>query len=183
MITYSHANNSSDLHGILALQKKNLRQNLQDEEIASQGFVYVEHDFEKLSKMNVPCPHVIAKYEGNVVGYTLVLLKENATDVPILNDLFEKINSHPFEGKLVKDEKYFVMGQVCIEKAFRSKNVFKGLYDLLIQTMKDDFDFIITEVSVDNKRSLRAHEKIGFKTLVDHTDVLSQTWRTIILRI
>lgn len=183
MITYGHVNTPSDLYEILALQKKNLRRNLKDEEISSQGFVYVEHDFEKLSKMNVPRPHVIAKHEGVVVGYTLVLLKENATDVPILNDLFEKINSCPFEGKLVKDESYFVMGQVCIDKAFRSKNVFKGLYDFLRKSMEEDFDFIITEVSVENKRSLRAHEKLGFKTLVDHTDVLGQTWRTIILRI
>ncbi len=183
MVTYGHVKTSKELHEILALQKKNLRQHLADEEIASQGFVYVEHDFENLSRMNVPRPHVIAKYEDKVVGYTLVLLKENATDVPILNDLFKKINAIAFEGKLVKNEKYFVMGQVCIEKAFRSKKIFQGLYDFLKQSMKDDFDFIITEVSVDNKRSLRAHEKIGFVPLIDHTDKFDQTWRTIIMKI
>ena len=183
MVTFTQANNSIDLEDILKLQRKNLRGQLSAEEITSQGFVYIEHDFAQLSKMNHPHPHTIAKSDNRLIVYALVLLKDYAVDVPILYDLFQVINSFKYKRKLLKDEKYFVMGLVCIDKAFRSKNVFKGLYKHLAISMNKDFNYIITEVSVNNTRSLRAHEKIGFETLVEHTDKLDQRWRIIILEI
>ena len=41
------------------------------------------------------------------------------------------------------------------------------------------YDFVITEISTSNTRSLRAHEKIGFKIIYTYKDVLDE-WNVVL---
>jgi len=45
--------------------------------------------------------------------------------------------------------------------------------------MAKDNDFVITEVSNDNHRSMRAHERIGFQTVSRHRDELDD-WAVVL---
>jgi hypothetical protein len=53
----------------------------------------------------------------------------------------------------------------------------------LYQKHKDiyssQFDFILTEISTSNHRSLKAHEKIGFKTIYSHIDEMDE-WNVVV---
>ncbi|MFK7981290.1 MAG: GNAT family N-acetyltransferase [Saprospiraceae bacterium] len=165
MIQFTTANNTNEIQQILDLQYTNLPKNISTEEAKEQGFVTVHHDFEILSAMNVKYPHVIAKTADKVIGYTLVMLPEFGNKIPVLVPLFDKINALSYNGDSLKAVDYFVMGQVCVDKAYRGKGVFAGLYQQMKTEMSPYFKYIITEIATRNTRSMRAHEKVGFETI------------------
>jgi len=169
LIQYTTAANQEDIQQILELQWINLPNNISTSEAKDQGFVTVHHDIDILTAMNEKFQHVIAKHEGKVIGYTLVMLPEFGNQVPILSPMFDKINQLTYNGKALKKTPYFVMGQVCVDKNYRGKGVFKGLYHKMKMEMSTPFDCIITEIATRNTRSMRAHEKVGFKTINIYT--------------
>ncbi len=163
MLLFSVAKNDNDLNQILALQKLNLERSITPDELQQEGFVTVDHNFDLLSKMNVPYPHIIAKEDERIIGYALVMQRSFAQDIPVLIPMFEQINKIVYEGELLDTVKYFIMGQVCIAKNYRGQGLFRGLYEKMRKEMSPHFKYVITEVSDRNQRSLRAHIKVGFK--------------------
>jgi ribosomal protein S18 acetylase RimI-like enzyme len=71
------------------------------------------------------------------------------------------------------------MGQICIEKEYRGKGIVPMLYNKHKEIYSSQYDFILTEISTRNIRSLKAHEKIGFKTIHYHRDQLDE-WAVVI---
>ena len=177
MIIYTTSTTIEELKQILALQEKNLLENLSEEEKKEQGFVTIKHSLDILKKMNDVCPHTIAKFEDRVVGFALSMTKDFAEDIEVLKPMFYEIS------KLVSDEKYIVMGQICIDKDFRRQGVFKGLYEYMKTVIcLNTFDAIITEIDIKNERSLTAHESVGFKGLKDFK-AGDKNWRIVLLKI
>lgn len=181
-IQYTTAHTFDDLTQILSLQNENLPQNISPEELENEGFVTVQHDLDLLSKIAGSYTHAVAKFDGKVIGYALVMERACSKDIPVLIPMFEQIDKIIYNGKPLSDTRFFVMGQVCIKKGFRGQGVFKGLYEQLRQNMKSDFDYIITDISIHNKRSLRAHEKIGFKPIQKYIHN-GEEWVIVLLRI
>jgi len=165
LIQYTTAASQADIQQILELQWINLPQNISTSEAKDQGFVTVHHDSDILTAMNEKFQHVIAKHKGKVIGYTLVMLPEFGKQIPVLAPMFDKINQLTYNDKALKKTPYFVMGQVCVDKNFRGHGVFHGLYQKMKMEMSAHFDCIITEIATRNTRSMRAHEKVGFKTI------------------
>jgi len=179
-ITYHRAKTPEELKAILELQQQNLRESLSEKQKEKEGFVTIKHNFNILKKMNDAYPHCIAKDNGIVVGYALCMLKEFKKDIPFIIPMLKEVNTFlKAENRKVN---YIVMGQVCISKNKRGKGVFRGLYNFMAQELKKDFNAIITEASVKNKRSLNAHKAIGFKVLKTHTSN-NQKWEIISLEI
>ncbi len=174
MIHYTTANTTNDLQQILELQKSNLPISISTDERKAEGFVTVQHDIAILTAMNRPHPHIIAKDGDSVVGYTLVMLRSFDTHIPVLVPMFEQINGIAYKGEHLEAVNYFVMGQVCIQKNYRSKGIFKGLYNALKNQMSPHFKYVITEVSSRNPRSIRAHEKVGFQTILTYQTQLEE---------
>ena len=157
---YKRAETTEELDQILTLQKKNLPRHLSPGEIQNEGFLTVEHDMIILNAMNLKCAHVIAEFRNRVVGYALCMHPDFRHDIPVLRSMFDQIDSC-----LGPDPVYMVMGQICIDKAFRKKGLFRGMYNFMRDQLKDSYDQIITEVDLNNMRSLKAHYAIGFKIL------------------
>ena len=179
MITYDIATTDHDLYQILELQAKNLPQNISEEESLSQGFVTIHHSFALLKRMNSPYPHIVARDKEKIVGYTLVMLRSFQIDIPLLIPMFQQIDQSEYKGQMLGDAKYFVMGQVCIDKSYRGKGVFTGLYREMQKRMAPHFDFIITEVAERNTRSIRAHFKVGFELVKEYES--GEKWSIILL--
>ncbi len=70
------------------------------------------------------------------------------------------------------------MGQICIAKVYRGQGLFEQLYNYHKEIYQPQFDLFVTEISTRNHRSLRAHEKVGFKTIHTHRDNLDE-WRVV----
>jgi len=176
MIIYTKVTSDRELNEILELQDKNLLENLSEEEKKEHGFVTIKHTFEILKAMNDVCSHTIAKHEDKVVGFALSMTKEFSEDIEVLKPMFHEIS------KLVSDENYIVMGQICIDIKYRKQGVFKGLYEFMkTDICLNTFDSIITEIDIKNERSLNAHEAIGFERLKDFK-AGDKNWRIVLLK-
>ena len=158
-IIYKRATTEIELQQILALQKCNMRPGLSKTEIRTQGFITVNHTFDILKKMNDASPHIIAKANNKVVGYALVMLPSFRNELAVLAPMFNAADV------LLGQKNYVAMGQVCVDKEFRGKGVFRGMYDFYKSELQNDFDCLFTEIATDNLRSLKAHKSIGFEIL------------------
>ena len=176
MVTIEVAQSESDLQGIKDLNVKNLYGVNSAEEERSQGFVTCPYSLDDLRIMNTPYPHVVAKSNDIVVGYCLVMLKHLGDLMPVLQPMFELMSQQYVNGEAINEIRHFTMGQVCVDKTQRGTGIFYRMYDHLKDQMQSNFDVVITEISALNTRSLRAHEKQGFKTLKEYKAPDGHPW-------
>lgn len=171
---------TQELQGILDLQKVNLLSEISEKESADQGFVTVRHSIEQLMLMHSLEPHVIAKDGEKVIGYILAMTKESRHLVPVLVPMFKQFDHLDFKGKLLSDYDYMVIGQICVDKSYRGQGIFDQMYKLYRSTFSDRYDFAITEIALSNFRSLKAHQRVGFK-IIHEFDDSTQNWSIVLL--
>ena len=182
-IVFTTVSTTDEVSEILELQARNHPAVLTSETMAREGFVTVRHDPSVLRQMNVVTPAVIAKAGSRVVGYALVMPREFAADVPILRPFFNLLGTLSWNGvALGGNPRWFVMGQICIADGYRGIGIFDGLYRTMAETYGDRFDFTVTEVAARNRRSLRAHARVGFRPLHVYSDATTgEEWHLIAL--
>ena len=172
-----------DLRQILALQRENLRGNVSADEAREQGFVTVAHRLDTLQAMHSSAPSIVAKQGDELIGYALSMPIEARHSVPLLEPMFQQLSDLEIAGLRLTALRYYVMGQVCVAKAFRGQGVFDALYQGHKAEYQARFELLVTEVSVRNARSLRAHERVGFEPLHRYTDdvdewlIMGWDWR------
>lgn len=168
-----------DLGQILGLQALNLLPNLDDSEMQSQGFVTMRHNLEMLKQMHELFPSVIIRDGDLVIAYALMMPLECHSLVPGLEPMFDNFKKLEWGGIPLENYSYYVMGQVCVARDYRGQGIFDMLYEHHKKMYSQQFDFIITEVSTRNKRSLRAHERVGFRTIHVYRDQLDE-WAVVL---
>jgi len=178
-VSFKAARNDRELEQILDLQQRNLEGTKHQQRNADDGFVTVRHDLSLLRAMNQQSPHIIATADACVVAYALIMRRRIAPRIPILAPLFERLESLSYRNRNLADQQYFVMGQICVAKAFRGQGICSGLYRTMAAKYSDSFDCVVTEIASRNGRSLTAHRKVGFRTLDHYTDE-TDTWDIVI---
>jgi predicted GNAT family N-acyltransferase len=179
MIIYTIADAKEDLGGILRLQKKNFKDYLSEQEMREEGSLSLKHELPELEEICGNYRHIIAKDNDKVIGYALVMLKEFKDSVPVLVPMFHQIDQLEFRGRFLEDTSYFVMGQICIDKNYRGRGIFKGLYYKLKETLSDRFEITVTEVATRNLRSMQAHYAVGFKSLLEYVSPENEEWALV----
>lgn len=174
MLQATLVSDKEELEQILLLQQENLLTNISEEERQAQGFVTMHHDLAVLEKMHELSPSVIIKDNDKVVAYALTMLRECRQLMPGLAAMFALLDDLQWENKLLTDHRFYVMGQICVAKEYRGQNLVNELYQHHKKIYQSQFDLFITEISTRNHRSLRAHEKVGFKTIHVHRDHLDE---------
>lgn len=178
MFLPSLTNNIQELQQILRLQEENLVQHIDKTEMQSQGFVTLRHDLKILEQMHKLAPSVIIKDDDRVVAYALTMLLECRRLIPDLESMFSLLDKLNWKGKSLTAHSYYVMGQICIAKQYRGQGLFDELYNHHKKIYQSQFGLFITEISTRNHRSLRAHERVGFKTIHTHQDELDE-WAVV----
>lgn len=168
-----------ELEQIVQLSKQNKKENISTAERNEQGFISWDYSLELLKQMHELHPNIIAKDGDRVVGYAMVALKDARHFHPELEQMISFVDEVFYNGKALRNYKYYVMGQVCIDKEYRGKNVFAMLYQKHKELFQDSYDFVETEISTSNHRSMRAHEKVGFKTIHTYRDVKDE-WNVVV---
>jgi len=168
-----------ELQQIVQLSDENIRTKISQEEKHSQGFVSWNYSFDLLQKMNEQHPHIIVKDEHKVIGYALVALKEAKRFHTDLEAMIQHLDKIIYNDKKLSEYRYYVMGQICIDKSYRGKGIFEMLYQKHKKLFQNNYDFIVTEISTSNTRSLRAHEKIGFKSIYTYCDPMEE-WNVVL---
>lgn len=179
MIKLELSEKVGELEQIVALQRLNRPGAVTADERDTEGFVTMEYTVRELQLMRGGYRHVVAKSDDAVIGYALVMLTESRASFPFLETMFRDAEAAVFNDKPMRENSYFVMGQICVGREFRGMGVFRKLYETLRMQMHADFDFVVTEVSVHNARSMRAHQRVGFREITNvHAD--ASEWRVIV---
>lgn len=174
------ANGASDLDGILALQQANLPGSLSEDELRREGFVTVAHTRELLERMHAIAPSVVVRRADEVVGYALTMPVECRDFIPVLGPMFRLFDTLSYDGSPLASTPFYVMGQICIAKAWRGEGLFDAMYAAHRTHFSARYRLLLTEVSQRNGRSLRAHARIGFHTLTSYRDA-TDDWAVIAL--
>jgi ribosomal protein S18 acetylase RimI-like enzyme len=174
MLQPTLVSDKEELQQILLLQQENLLTNVSEEERKAQGFVTMHHDLTILEQMHRLSPSVIIKDNDKVVAYALTMLRESRQLMPGLKAMFNLLDDLHWEGNLLSDHRFYVMGQICVAKEYRGKDLVNELYQHHKKVYQSQFDLFITEISTRNHRSIRVHEKVGFKTIHTHRDHLDE---------
>jgi ribosomal protein S18 acetylase RimI-like enzyme len=169
----------AELQGILDLQRVNLLSEISEVEKSEQGFVTVKHSLEQLKWMHTLESHVIAKDGQKVIGYILAMTKESRDLVPVLVPMFEQFDCLIFREKLLSVYDYMVIGQICVDKGYRGQGIFDNMYDLYRNSFSSRYDLAITEIAVSNRRSLKAHQRVGFQVIHEFSDS-TQDWAIVV---
>ncbi len=170
-----------DLRGLLALQQRNQVRNLSPDEQREQGFVTLTYTFEQMKRMHEAAPTVIAKDGDEVVAYAITTVPDVRADVPELAALFDLIDTLPYEGKPLAEYPYYVVGQVCVDSRYRGQGLFDGLYAHHKALYQDRYRLFITDISARNARSLRAHQRVGFRSIHSfHEPTANETWEVVV---
>ncbi len=176
--TVTAVRHRSELEQILALQQRNLKPALSADEIRSQGFVTVQHDLTALEQMHAMAPSIVAHHGEDLVAYALTMPREARALAPVLEPMFALFDTLQFRGRPLGQLRFYVMGQICIDKAHRGQGLFERLYHQHRDHFRSLFELIVTEISVRNLRSLRAHERVGFETLHTYRDATDE-WAVV----
>jgi hypothetical protein len=169
-----------EIDSLLALQKENLRDELDNETIDSQGYVSFRYNPTIINRMMSDEPQIIARDNHEVVGYALVAtvgaMKTIEAAIPML-DMIEQLT---YKGKPCRDQAYYIVGQVCVKVGYRGQGILEAIYKGHRDNFADCYDCAITEIAVDNGRSLAAHYRIGFETIHKFFDAVNgKEWHVV----
>lgn len=179
MLVASLVSTDEELEQIQKLNKKNLKQYISKEEQQEQGFVTWLYTIDLLKQMQQQAPSVIVKDGERVVGYALTALKESRTFHPDLDTFFIHLENIIYRNKPLGLHDFYCMGQICIDKEYRGSGVFQLLYQKHKEAYSPSFDFLLTEISTSNLRSLKAHQNIGFISIYSYADAMDE-WNVVV---
>lgn len=165
MIRIKRADNEAELRGILALQARNLRADLDEVEAAEEGFLIARHHPAALQRMNESQPSIIALNNEEVVGYVLPATQAVRDEHPLMADLFNKIDLLHHRGEPLRGLDYIVVAQVCVAKGHRGEGLVQRMYERLREALQGRYRYAITDIAKANRRSLQAHLKTGFQVI------------------
>ncbi|MDQ3551335.1 MAG: GNAT family N-acetyltransferase [Bacteroidota bacterium] len=179
MLYATTVSNKDEIHQIHALNQKNLRQNLTPCIQKEEGFVSWLYSIELLEKMHHLAPSVIIKDGDIVAGYALTTLKESAEFHPDLQIVFQNLQKLQLNNQPIFNYRFYCMGQICISKEYRGKGLVNMLYQKHKEIYYKEYDFILTDIATRNSRSMKSHQKIGFKTIHSYVDNIDE-WDVVI---
>ena len=179
MLQATLVTSSYELEQIHQLNQLNIKHHVDEKTQVDEGFVSWLYPVSLLQQMHELAPAVIIKEGETVAGYALTTLREAGAFHPDLRIMFKNLETVQYQGRPLSDHHFYCMGQICVAKAYRGK----GLVGLLYQKHKEvygrQYDFILTEIATRNIRSIKAHEKIGFRTIHTYRDHMDE-WAVVI---
>lgn len=170
MATLTIASSDRHLEGILALQRRFLARTSPKEQQAQEGFVFVEHTLPLLRRMAARSPQAIALVGEQVVGYCLSLHLSLRDEVPSLGPMFEQFDRCVYRQRPLRDYRFIVGGQTCVDRDQRGQGLMARLYDQVRVSLPFPCDLCVTEVATRNQVSMRAHERMGFEPMFTYSD-------------
>jgi ribosomal protein S18 acetylase RimI-like enzyme len=178
MLGASIVSTENELLQIHDLNQRNLKQNLDEEIRKKEGFVTWLYSVELLKKMHQLSPSIIIKDAEKVAAYALTTLKDAQTFHPDLENMFRNLAKVRYRNRLLYFYNFYCMGQICVDHEYRSMGLVHMLYQKHKEVYSSQYDFILTEISADNIRSLKAHEKIGFQKIYSYKDSVD-VWHVV----
>lgn len=165
MVVITQVKTEEELNKLKALQNANLRKLIGEEEAMKEGFVTSEYSIELLQKMHQSHASIIAKEGDEVVGYVIVTDKTVIGEHEEIDHLFNTVDNLSFNEKLLKEVSYILVGQLCVGKTHRGQGLVQSMYNYYKENFSTQYQYLVTDISQANPRSIKAHKKTGFETI------------------
>ncbi len=165
MVLIKQVETDQELNDLKRLQNANLRKLIGEEEAMKEGFVTSEYSIELLKKMHEEHPSIIAKEEDEVVGYIIVTNKAVLGEHEEIDHLFDTVDQIEYDGQLLKNSPYILVGQICVGKSHRGRGLVQTMYNFYKENFSNQYRYLVTDISQANLRSMKAHKKTGFETI------------------
>jgi ribosomal protein S18 acetylase RimI-like enzyme len=179
MLKATIVTDENELLQIHELSQQNLKTNLDAETKRRQGFVTWLYSVDLLKQIHKLAPSIIVKDGDAIAGYALTTLKESSTFHADLKKMFHDLEIVQYKDKPLTHYHFYCMGQICVAKHYRGQGVVQMLYDKHKEVYSGQYEFILTEISTTNARSLKAHAKIGFEKIYTYTDEKDE-WNVVV---
>jgi len=162
-VTFRRAR-QADYPALVGLQQENLLSNLSGDEL-KDGFLSIAYSPEQFDAMNRDLAVVVAERGGQIVGYLCGTTCTYARQFPILRDLLDVLQKTPVDGTFLTPVNTFIYGPVCIARHVRGSGILAGLVQTLCDIARERYAFCALFIADANRRSLRAHLKLGMNDL------------------
>jgi GNAT superfamily N-acetyltransferase len=136
---------------------------------------FAEHSAPLLRRMSIELPQAIAVANDVVVGYCLSLSLSLQHELPSLAPMFDQLGRCAYRGRPLSSVRFFVGGQVCVDRAYRGRGLLARLYERIRRSTPTTYDLCVTEIAARNQVSIRAHERMGFEPIATYLDG-SEAW-------
>ena len=84
--------------------------------------------------------------------------------------MFDQFGRCQYRGRPLSEVRFFVGGQVCVDRQYRGRGLLARLYEHIALTAPATYELCVTEIAVRNQVSIRAHERMGFETISRYSD-------------
>lgn len=179
MYSFELVTTKEQIRQIAELSSVNLRSVVDEDTKNDQGFLTWEYTPHLLEAMHAFAPSVIAVSNDKVVGYALVATHAMSEVHKEMKVMLDNLSTLTYFDRPMNDYRFYMMGQICIAREHRGKGLFEKLYQHHRTVYSNQFDILLTEVSTSNYRSMRAHEKVGFKTIHIYHDHMDE-WNVVV---
>jgi hypothetical protein len=160
-----------DIESILDLQERNAPKSVTAEERKRLGFVPIQVTHDWLFRLVREEGVIVARLNGEVVGYLLASSLERAREISILKSYFQIHPELRFVDRPLHTYRACFMEQVCVDLPLRGKGIVLQLYRASQRILGRKYEIVISQISGDNPRSLNLHlNKIGFQVVHTYED-------------
>jgi len=149
----------NDLAGVISLHKENLQP-------SPEGYVSFPLTNNILLEGIRHQTLIVAEDKGKVIGYLLALPPEELKSFNFWKPFFQEVKNLGLDH-----EPFCVMVQDCLDCAYRGRGVLQEMFYHLQKKLKRlGYSTALSEILVDNPRSISAHFKIGLTKVSETTD-------------
>jgi len=97
--------------------------------------------------------------------------------------MLKRLKDVVFDGLALSSSCLFVYGPVCIDHRYRGQGVLEGLFGIMKETLRVDYDVGIAFVSQINTRSYQAHAAKLKMSVIDEFEFNGGRYHTLAFRI
>lgn len=169
----------TEIDELLSLQNENLVQRIDPETANKEGFVTFKYSPLIIRRMMQDMAQPVARADDDVIGYALATSRESCKDNELMKPLEKLCRELQYKGRPLTELRYYFMGQVCIKREWRGMGLFDALYAHHASLFSEQYDCLITEITVTNTRSMAAHTRFGFEIIHTYNEG-ETTWNVML---
>lgn len=154
----------SDFEQVVSLQKRNSLAVLKADEL-DDGFLSSSFSATQFAQISESVALYVARNNSSVIGFVCASTPEFNRSFPLPAAMIERFPEISIGSHLLTELRSFITGPVCVDKNYRGQGIFEALYGALFEAQKTRFDVALALISVANKRSIKAHQKVGMDAI------------------
>ncbi len=151
--------NPEDLDDILSLQEKYHVSNLTVIEQQEKGFVTMKVTSDQFLELIQKRGVFIAIVDNILAAYALSSDWRFYRQWAIIKEMEAVLPTFTLNNAILKVDNSFQYGPVCIDEAYRGRNILAYLFQAIERYYAKKYAYSITFINKKNERSLRAHAK------------------------